>query len=94
MQLQGGATVILTADTRAAGLATTDAISWAVADPTVASLEVCADSRAATAQAQAAGRTVITVTDTSTDPPLAATVDVLAGGTPTIAPAAGEVTTA
>ena len=78
----------------AKGFDTTDAIDWAVDDPSVVTLNVSDDGRSVTVVAGSPGSAVITVTDTATDPELSATeaVDVVPGGTATITLTEGDVT--
>ncbi|MCW2915515.1 MAG: hypothetical protein JWN52_3583 [Actinomycetia bacterium] len=94
MQIHDDEKFTLTVDTRdAKGFETADEISWLVDDGTVVSLSVSPDGRSCDVVAGSPGSAVITVTDTSTTPALVATeaVDVVPGGTATIAIAEGDV---
>jgi hypothetical protein len=92
MQIHDNEEFDLSVDTKdAKGFETADQISWSIDRPDVLRLDVSEDSRSVTVVALAPGSAIITVSDDAAGLSATEAVDVLVGGTATIALAEGPV---
>jgi hypothetical protein len=93
MQLHDDEQFTLSVDTRdARGFETADQIGWTVDNADVTRLDIAEDGRSVTVVALQPGSAVITVTDDAAGLSATEAVDVVPGGTATIALVEGEVT--